>query len=408
MRKSIFLHSGSRKPKGFMRQRMAMSFLLAVVCSLCLSGCGLVKGMRGDDVTVLDEIWEEEVSEFLLQNEGRPIPFYASLEEAVDSLAMGNRVSEYGNDGWGGMPEAYRFARQMELGFSSEQLDSLARHHASPAVRAVAGRILIDAKSPLARSLVMSGLSDTGHFELQCFDVIYGDNVANYWLEYAFRAHILVEADSLRLIDTLIFSPNKGHIGLRNKVLQSLGPQPQYYEVFRRILVEEQDPAALPWLAQYRRIEDTALVLEALRCYSADDSRRTDEECRVYNMMMARRNGGLLAVAEWPHLVFQPLLDSIRDDLAAGLMDWDGTRCLFSAAMAYRSEWALQFIKETFDMVKHHEGNEPDKDLYDGVGMWTHWWGECFHRAYKRNPDEYFAKIEKKYGFRSEFESMYE
>ena len=386
--------------KGLGIMNCMMLLWVAMVCSLCFSGCGLAKGMRGVDELVLDEAWVEEVTGFLLQNEDRPIPFYASLEEAVDSLAMGNHVSEYGNNGWGGIPKAYRFARQMELGFSPEQLDSLARHHASPAVRAVAGRILIDAKSPLARRLVMSSLSDTGRFELQCFDVIYADNVANYWVERARKAHILVEADSLRLVDTLIFSPNKGHLVLRNEVLQGLGPQPQYYEVFRRILVEEQDPAALPWVAQYRRIEDTALVLEALRCYSADDSRRTDEERRFYNMMMARRNGGLLAVAEWPHPVFMPLLGAIRDDLAAGLMDRGGTRYLFSAVMAYRSEWSLQFIKETFTMVSHHEGNEP-KDYYDGVGMWTRWWGECFDRAYELNPDEYYAKLHKKYAYES-------
>lgn len=377
--------------------RFKQNLIVCLLLSVAFAGCGVLGQARHDEA-FSDKVVEEEIEAFLLQNEERPIPFYASLEEAVDSLAMRNRVSEYGNNGWGGIPPAYRFARQMRLGFEPAQLDSLARHHPSPAVRAVAGSILIEEKSPLVVPLVMDHLRDTGGFEAQSFDVIYHDNVANYWVKRTLCAHLFTEADSLRLVDTLIYGSNMGHIALQWKILSSLEPLPQYYDIFRRIYIEEDRPEALPWLAQYRRIEDTALVLEALRCYSADDRRDTPEERRVYNYMMDKRNAGLRTVAQWPLPIFQPLLVAIRDDLAAGLMDRGGTRYLFSAVMAYQSEWSKQFIVETFDKVKQHKGNDP-KDYYDGVGMWTHWWGECFDRAYQLNSDPYYEKLHKKYAF---------
>lgn len=382
--------------------RASISSLFTVPCSpVCLllafafTSCNMLGHARHDEID-FDKVFEEKVTAFLLQNEERPIPFYASLEEAVDSLAMGNRVSEYGNNGWGGIPPAYRFARQIRLGFEPAQLDSLARRHPSPAVRAVAGSILIEEKSPLVVPLVMDHLGDTGGFEYQSFDIIYHDNVANYWVKRALRAHLFTEADSLRLVDTLIYGSNMGHIDLQWMILSSLEPLPQYYDIFRRICLEEDRPEALPWIAQYRRIEDTVLVLEALHCYSADDSRDTPEERKMYNYMMARRNAGLRSVAKWPLPIFQPLLDSIRDDLVAGLMDRGGAFYLFSAVMAYQSEWSKQFIEETFDKVMQHKDNDP-QDYYDGKGRWTFWWGECFERAYSASPDEYYANLYKKY-----------
>ena len=372
---------------------MMRNSIICLLLSVAFAGCGVMNHTRNEAPYMVPE---EEIEAFLLQNEERPIPFYASLEEAVDSPAMRNRVSEFGNDGWGGIPPSYRFVRQMALGFSPAELDSLARRHASPVVRAVAGKLLIDAKSPLAVPLVMSHLDDTGRFESQSFDVICTDNIANYWVNMAMANHLFSEHDSLRLVDTLIYGSHKGYIDMQRRVLSSLEPLPQYYEVFRRIYLEEGRAEALPWMVQYHVMADTALVLEALRCYSVKTNRSTPEEERLYQRMGKMVNNGLKAVALWPLPMFQPLLDSVRDDLVAGLMDRQGAYGLFSAAMAYRSEWSKQFIAETFDKVRQHKDNEP-KDYYGGKGMWTFWWGECFERAYNDAPDEYYAKLYKKY-----------
>ena len=43
--------------KGLGIMNCMMLLWVAVVCSLCFSGCGLAKGMRGVDEPVLDEAW---------------------------------------------------------------------------------------------------------------------------------------------------------------------------------------------------------------------------------------------------------------------------------------------------------------------------------------------------------------
>ena len=107
----------------------------------------------------------------------------------------------------------------------------------------------------------------------------------------------------------------------------------------------------------------------------------------------------LLAVAEWPHERFKPLLTEIRDSFFNPDLRYDmpRSRYFFSALMAYRSPWALDMIEQTFKMIQKHPKDTP-KDYYDGEGQYSHNYGESFDRAYELNPDPYFESLLSKYG----------
>ena len=107
----------------------------------------------------------------------------------------------------------------------------------------------------------------------------------------------------------------------------------------------------------------------------------------------------LLAVVEWPHECFKPLLSEIRNSFFDPNLSYDirRTRYFFSAVMAYRSPWALDMIEQTFEMI-HHNPKDESCEYYDGDGWYSHNYGESFDRAYQLDPDSYFDLLHEKYG----------
>lgn len=329
------------------------------------------------------------------------------IDEAVDSIRKYNYICYYGTDGWGNVPKCWSYTQLLSRHASDKTLDSLSRKHPSPVIRAVAGMSLIERKSDLAVPLVFDLLHDKNMFEIGYADVFMHDNVGNFLLEELFRNSLISERDSLRLIDSLLFSENLRHIERRAKLLKTLPIEEKYYWGVKRMYLEEHDGNALVALARFHREEDTVYVLENLRKYtlSNDDwiyywyttlkETAANYHYQHYNLT----DCALLAVAEWPHEQFKALLTKIRDSELYPEIRYDMARLryFFSALMAYRSPWARDMIEETFEMVKKHPGNPPE-DFYHGEGRYSLWYGQCFDRAYELNPDHYFDDLHEKYG----------
>lgn len=309
---------------------------------------------------------------------------------AVDSLSGFGSLSYYASNGWGRVSPSYQYYQNMKQSLDVETLDSLARHHESAVVRATAGRILIELGSELAMPLIADRLSDSSLFTLFFWDMGHRSNVADFLVAVPHMEHLLSLEDSLILDSLILHTPGLGHISYRARLVDSLPLLPEYYPIIRRIYIEEKDPSVLVKLAAYREEQDTALILKALSTFRGGG--RSEEWAMA-----------LKAVGGWPHESFRDSILAVREFLAApdeGLY-MGSTRYLFSAIMAYRDVWALRCIEECFEMIAQHNNNEPES-LYDGVGMWTHWWGECFDRAYQLNPDPYFFQLHKEHAFPSD------
>ena len=329
------------------------------------------------------------------------------VNEAVDSIRKYNYLCYCGGDGWGNVPRCWVHTQTLARHADDKTLNNLARKHTSPVIKAIAGMILIDRKSDLAIPLVFDILHNKNSFLICYVDICEHDNVANFLVNELFYKNSVSEQDSLRLVDSLLFAPGLRHIKRRAELLESLPTEDQYYPIVKRMYVEEHDGDALIALARFQREEDTVYVLENLRKHmlSYDDwanywytiSNKTDADYHYQKRDLTEC--ALLAVAEWPHELFKPLLIEIRDSFLYPrlLHNTSRSRYFFSALMAYRSPWALDMIEQTFEMIKNHPNNPPE-DFYKGMGRYSLYFGESFDRAYELNPDHYFDNLHKKYG----------
>ena len=331
----------------------------------------------------------------------------SKVNDAVDSLRNLIYVAYIGTDGWDNVPKSYTY-RQVLARFADDQtLDSLARQYKSSVVQATAGMILIERKSRLAVPLVFDILHNSAPLLISYGDVYMGDNVANFLVNELFEKNAINEQDSLRLNDSLLFASDLRHIERRAKLLKSLPVDDQYYAAVKKMYVEERDGDALIMLARFHREEDTVYVLENLRKYtfSNDDwveywyTTLNVDGSNYYRQKNNLTDCALLAVAEWPHERFKPLLIEIRDSFFNPDLRYiiSRSRYFFSALMAYRSPWALDMIEQTFKMIQKHPKDTPF-EFYDGEGQYSHRYGESFDRAYELNPDPYFDSLLSKYG----------
>lgn len=99
---------------------------------------------------------------------------------------------------------------------------------------------------------------------------MFGVNYCIYMIKTKelFKKSLVTEQDSLRLNDSLLYSPGLRHIKMRAQLMKCLFPENQFYESVKRMYVEEHDGDALIMLARFGREEDTVFVLENLRKYS--------------------------------------------------------------------------------------------------------------------------------------------
>lgn len=318
------------------------------------------------------------------------------VKAAIDSIRKCNYLDYY--DGWG--PTFDPYYHILEKHADDQLLSNLARQHSIPVIRAVAGKLLIERNSKFAIPLVFDMLHDKSMFLICYGDQCENDNVANFLVNELFEKRLINEQDSLRLNDSLLYSPGLRHIKMRAQLMKNLFPDNQFYESVKRMYVEEHDGDALIMLARFGREEDTVYVLENLRKYFFPQEEWSwAYGCYYHHHKINLTDCALLAVAEWPHECFKPLLTEIRNSFLDPKVSYDmpRTRYFFSAVMAYRSTWALDMIEQTFDMIRRDPKDEP-YEFYGGEGWYSHHYGESFDRTYQLDPDPYFDQLHEKYG----------
>lgn len=307
----------------------------------------------------------------------------ATVAAALDTLTDRNRFSYFGSDSWGRCPLEFVCRLMMADSLDDYSLDSLAHSHKSPAVRATAGSILFTRQSRMAVSCLLDILGDTGWFATKYFDWNGYDQVANFVVNWGFDNQLISKSDSAMLYDTLACRPRLNHISRRKEALEALPLTEENYVLLRRIYLEENDGSAFVKMLRYRRDQDTSTVASWLS--------RFGERGKLPQMNNGDRRTdltgiALLAVEQCPLEEFKPRLAEVRDFLAGpGYgMDHERARYLFSAVMAYRDQWSLDFIAETFRQAKEQ--------------LKSRGFGDCLQRSYDLNPDEYYAPIVKEYG----------
>lgn len=307
--------------------------------------------------------------------------------DAVDSMATLQSLSFTRDNGWGSVPPSYQYYQAMKRDLDVWVLDSLARHHEAPSVRATAGRILFELKSPLAMQMILDRVADDGEMSVFWWDMGSRLSVVDYWITCAHESGLLSLEDSLRIDSLVLHTEGLGHVDYRTHLIDVMPALPEYYPIVREAYVRDHNARVLPKLASYQKEEDIELMLAAISTF------RNPKRSEEWEM-------ALKGIGSWPDERFRDSILAVREFLAQPDQGYymGATRYLFSALMAYRDDWALREIEECFALIKKHNKNEPE-DYYDGVGMWSHWWGECFDRAYQLNPDPFFLELHRKYAY---------
>ena len=332
-------------------------------------------------------------------------------------------VSLYDNDGWGGMPDMWRFQDKLNKVASNDELVILARNHRNGAARAVAFRLLVARGDSRYRNILYYSMNDTTSFLQQSFDVISSNNVANYmvnvlvdhwdyqslsdsiYLDSLFRSQpklmkkakhlyktfisrstvrelrqIFTQKDSATLDSVIFFTPNLQHIGRLSWILQNLPAEERYYDRLHKMYYDEGYTEALPALCRYRRETDKTAVIECLLEFSKGLNKE-----HVIEGPEGRTNQGLKAVALWPDSAFLPTLLKVRDyEVSRTHYDYYRIRLFYLALMSYDDEISYNIIDETLRMA------EKDKTTLK-------YHLEFFREAYDMNPRSRYEFFLRKY-----------
>lgn len=158
------------------------------------------------------------------------------VDEAIEHIANNNtlpRMDVWGSNSWD-VTESQLLNRLLAI----EDLDSLARTHPSPAVRATAGIILIERAPQAARRLLADLLSDTSTLMITtygfCIRTQNGNTVGNTLLTYALD-HNFYSRKELASIDSLILSnPAYRHLDHYHKLTHTPIPREMFFNDLRK------------------------------------------------------------------------------------------------------------------------------------------------------------------------------
>ena len=129
------------------------------------------------------------------------------INEAIDGIAEKNTLPRM--DVWGSNIYDITESQLLNRLLAIEDLDSLARTHPSPAVRATAGIILVERAPQAARRLLAERLADSSTLMITtygfCISTQNGNTVGNTLLSYALD-HNFYSPKELASIDSIILS----------------------------------------------------------------------------------------------------------------------------------------------------------------------------------------------------------
>lgn len=184
------------------------------------------------------------------------------VDEAIEDIANKNTLPRM--DVWGSNMYDVTESQLLNRLLAIEDLDSLARTHPSPAVRATTGIILIEKAPQTARRLLADLLSDTSTLMITtygfCIATQNGNTVGNTLLSYALY-HNFYSQKELVSIDSLILSdPAYRHLNRYHKLSHTPIPREMFFS----------DLKSHPWRSGRFRPEvltDNRLIADTLFFY---------------------------------------------------------------------------------------------------------------------------------------------
>ena len=181
------------------------------------------------------------------------------IDEAIAGIMENNTLPQM--DVWGSTyyPNESQLLNRL---LTIEDLDSLARNHPSPAVRATTGIILIERAPRAAKRLLTERLTDSSSLTTQsygfCIVMRSGNTVGNIILNYALEHNLFSREELATLDSTILATPACRHLNRYHKL--SGTPIPR--EAFQKMMYGHpwRSPAFQPdLLTDTRRISDTTL-----------------------------------------------------------------------------------------------------------------------------------------------------
>ena len=181
------------------------------------------------------------------------------IDEAIAGIMENNTLPQM--DVWGSTyyPNESQLLNRL---LAIEDLDSLARNHPSPAVRATTGIILIERAPRAAKRLLTERLTDSSSLTTQsygfCIVMRSGNTVGNIILNYALEHNLFSREELATLDSTILATPACRHLNRYHKL--SGTPIPR--EAFQKMMYGHpwRSPAFQPdLLTDTRRISDTTL-----------------------------------------------------------------------------------------------------------------------------------------------------
>ena len=197
-----------------------------------------------------------------------PIEKVDNKETLIEEFAKTDGFQCYGDNGWGGMPEAWIMQQKLKVMTSTKEKKELFLTHKNPIVRFTVFDALLKENDPDCVTYVMNSIADSTYLEYWTGDVGNFSTLPDVMISRLFaERNAFSKADSILIDSLILYSANVYAQEYKNKLFRRLEPTPERYARIKELCREEKDGAALCLLAKYKREEDKPLFIEALSEY---------------------------------------------------------------------------------------------------------------------------------------------
>ena len=264
------------------------------------------------------------------------------------SVPDGEKMSAYyltADNGWGSVPRGWKRQQDLLKESTDSDLETMALHSDTPALRAMAFHALAEKHSPRCYDILLTELTDTATFEVAQFDVFFTLDVSSFDMWVAESDSLLFTAGQRHKIDSaVVFGQGLRHLDkfFSASRLRGMEGLPDRLHT----LYLEGDSDLLPLIAEGKNKADIPLVISALREYKIG----LDEDGANTMGNKGSTNDALNALMKWQDEAFMPVLEELRDyELSRKYIDYYRVMMLFKVVMAYDNDWAYHFIEDTFE-----------------------------------------------------------
>lgn len=304
------------------------------------------------------------------------------LQRAVDSLNISS-LSLNPDNGWGMVPTNWKTQQRVRQLATDDDLAYIALNDKGSNARVFAYLVLLEKKSGRCFELLKKMIFDDELFSSHRNDVLGSDFVNYYVMKKSMKAGILDSTQIAYLDSCFIYSYESSRSNYKFTVLDRVVPQPQYYDVVRKIF-NDGDNNMLPYIAMYKKQKDISTINKLLNEYkytlrkkkenTEDDSYVVDEfmddeegyDYDAYDVEMAmqkakdksqkklkkrkvdRSHFAIKAIAKWPHPAFVNTFEKYIKDvrIADTIHRGHWADIEMEALMSYNNDWSYNMLEQ--------------------------------------------------------------